>query len=66
MLKSMINMEKPQLCFLQETMCNNTTLGSILSKVLSLRTTVNVCNDVQKKFHYQKELSSGYVLMCVT
>ena len=25
-------MEKPQLCFLQETKCNNSTLGNILSK----------------------------------
>jgi len=32
MLKNMIKMEKPQLCFLQETKCNNTTLRSILSK----------------------------------
>ena len=32
MLKNMIKMEKPQMCFLQETKCNSTTLGRILSK----------------------------------
>eukprot|EP00253_Pinus_taeda_P005752 PITA_05752 len=32
MLKHMIKKEKPQICFLQETKCNSTTLGSILSK----------------------------------
>jgi len=32
MLKNMIKKEKPQMCFLQETKCNSTTLGSILSK----------------------------------
>eukprot|EP00253_Pinus_taeda_P021628 PITA_21628 len=31
-LKNMIKMEKPQICFLQETKCNSSTLGSILSK----------------------------------
>ena len=32
MLKNMIKMEKSQLCFLQKTKCNGSTLGSILSK----------------------------------
>src|SRR5271168_395039 len=32
MLKNMIKMEKPQMCFLQETKCNNSTLERILSK----------------------------------
>jgi len=32
MLKNMIKMEKPQICFLQESKCNSSTLGSILSK----------------------------------
>lgn len=32
MLKNMIKMEKPQMCFLQETKCNSSTLGDILSK----------------------------------
>jgi len=32
MLKNMIKMEKPQMYFLQETKCNSSTLGSILSK----------------------------------
>eukprot|EP00253_Pinus_taeda_P028234 PITA_28234 len=32
MLKHMIKKEKPHMCFLQETKCNNTTLGSILAK----------------------------------
>eukprot|EP00253_Pinus_taeda_P028580 PITA_28580 len=31
-LKNMIKMEKPQIRFLQETKCNSSTLGSILSK----------------------------------
>lgn len=31
-LKNMIKMEKPQICFLQETKCNSSTLESILSK----------------------------------
>jgi len=32
MLKNMIKLEKPQMCFLQETKCNSSTLGNILSK----------------------------------
>jgi len=32
MLKNMIKLEKPQMCFLQETKCNSITLGNILSK----------------------------------
>eukprot|EP00253_Pinus_taeda_P027218 PITA_27218 len=32
MLKNMIKMEKPQMCFLQEMKCNSATLGCILSK----------------------------------
>ena len=32
MLKNMIKMENPQMCFLQETKCNSSTLESILSK----------------------------------
>eukprot|EP00253_Pinus_taeda_P035953 PITA_35953 len=32
MLKHMIKEEKPQMCFLQETKCNSSTLDSILSK----------------------------------
>jgi len=32
MLKNMIKMENPQICLLQETKCNGTTLGSILTK----------------------------------
>jgi len=32
MLKNMVRMEKPQICFFQETKCNSTTLERILSK----------------------------------
>lgn len=32
MLKNMIKMEKLQICFLQETKCNSSILGNILSK----------------------------------
>jgi len=32
MLKNMVKMEKPQICFFQETKCNSTTLERILSK----------------------------------
>eukprot|EP00253_Pinus_taeda_P007130 PITA_07130 len=32
MLKNMIKMEKPEMCFLQETKCNSSTLDSIFSK----------------------------------
>jgi len=33
LLKNMIKLEKPQICFLQETKCNSDRLGSILSKI---------------------------------
>lgn len=32
MLKNMIQQERPQLLFLEETKCNNSALGNILSK----------------------------------
>lgn len=32
MLKNMIKMEKPQICFLQETKCNSSTIDSIFAK----------------------------------
>eukprot|EP00253_Pinus_taeda_P028889 PITA_28889 len=41
-LKNMIKMEKPQICFLQETKCNSSTSGSVLSKAWRGCNTVDV------------------------